>query len=62
MTHSLSGATRLADGVAALDAEFALDVRVVETARPVGNLMFDTSDGCGATCENACVSFTGDPS
>lgn len=63
MADSLSGATAFADDVAAFDDEFALDVRVVEAAQPVGNLLLDTSDNCGSTCEKtACVSFTGDPS
>ncbi|MFK0223948.1 FxLD family lanthipeptide [Streptomyces vinaceus] len=43
--------------------EFSLDVRVVEAGGPVGNLLLDTSDGCGSTCANgatACVSLSGD--
>lgn len=47
----------------ALDAEFRLNLRVVEAALPVGNLLLSTSDNCGQTCEkDACISFTGDPS
>src|SRR5262249_36777665 len=47
----------------ALDAEFTLDLRVVEAALPVGNLLLSTSDNCGNTCEkDAWISFTGDPS
>lgn len=46
-----------------LDAEFTLNLRVVEAALPVGNLLLSTSDNCGNTCEkDACISFTGDPS
>lgn len=46
-----------------LDAEFRLNLRVVEAAQPVGNLLLSTSDNCGNTCEkDACISFTGDPS
>ncbi|MGH3915373.1 MAG: FxLD family lanthipeptide [Pseudonocardiaceae bacterium] len=63
MTDSFSGATALAEDDTALDAEFALDVRVVEAAQPVGTLLLDTSDNCGSTCEkDACITFTDDPS
>jgi FxLD family lantipeptide len=63
MADSVSGATTLAEDDTALDAEFALDVRVVEAAQPVGNLLLSTSDNCGSTCEkDACITFTGDPS
>lgn len=63
MADSFSGATVHADDDTALDAEFALDVRVVEAVQPVGNLLLSTSDNCGSTCEkDACITFTGDPS
>lgn len=63
MTDSVSGATALAEDDTALDAEFTVDVRVVEAAQPVGNLLLSTSDNCGSTCEkDACITFTGDPS
>ena len=63
MADSVSGATALAEDDTGLDGEFTLDVRVVEAARPVGNLLLDTSDNCGSTCEkDACITFTGDPS
>ncbi|MGH4016745.1 MAG: FxLD family lanthipeptide [Pseudonocardiaceae bacterium] len=63
MADSFSGATMLAEDNTVLDDEFALDVRVVEAAQPVGNLLLDTSDNCGSTCEkDACITFTGDPS
>jgi FxLD family lantipeptide len=57
MADSVSGATTLAED------DTALDVRVVEAAQPVGNLLLSTSDNCGSTCEkDACITFTGDPS
>jgi FxLD family lantipeptide len=63
MVDSISGTMALAENDAALDAEFALNVRVVEAAQPVGNLLLSTSDNCGSTCEkDACITFTGDPS
>lgn len=63
MTDSVSGTTALAEDDTTLDVEFALDVRVVEAAQPVGNLLLSTSDNCGNTCEkDACITFTGDPS
>ncbi len=63
MADNVSGATALAKDGTGLDAEFALDVRVVEAAQPVGNLLLSTSDNCGSTCEkDACITFTGDPS
>lgn len=63
MAGSVSGATALAEDDTALDEEFVLDVRVVEAAQPVGNLLLSTSDNCGSTCEkDACITFTGDPS
>jgi FxLD family lantipeptide len=46
-----------------LDAEFTLNLRVIEATQPVGSLLLSTSDNCGSTCEkDACISFTGDPS
>ncbi len=63
MADSFSGVTVLAKDDAVLDAEFALDVRVVEAEQPVGNLLLSTSDNCGSSCEkDACITFTGDPS
>lgn len=63
MGDNVSVAMALAKDDTALDGEFALDVRVVEAAQPVGNLLLSTSDNCGSTCEkDACITFTGDPS
>lgn len=63
MGDNVSVAMALAKDDTALDSEFALDVRVVEAAQPVGNLLLSTSDNCGSTCEkDACITFTGDPS
>ncbi|MFI5863676.1 FxLD family lanthipeptide [Streptomyces sp. NPDC051546] len=58
MTHQIEQATtKLGD--------FDLDLRVVESAAPVANLLRATDDGCGSSCggsSTACASFTGDPS
>lgn len=40
----------------AADPEFDLDVSIVESAPVVAELMRDTSDNCGHTCESACTS------
>ncbi|WP_194292496.1 FxLD family lanthipeptide [Streptomyces katsurahamanus] len=60
------GATTLAEPPMAEEFDdFTLDVRVVVTTRPHGNLGdCPTDDGCGNTCENgasACDSFIDDP-
>lgn len=45
------------------DPDFTLDVRPVEAALPVAELLRSTSDNCGSTCSgSACTSFTDDPS
>lgn len=36
------------------DAEFDLDVSIVESGPVVDDLMRLTDDGCGTTCESAC--------
>ncbi|MER5760171.1 FxLD family lanthipeptide [Streptomyces sp. NPDC002082] len=58
MTHQIEQATtNLGD--------FSLDLRVVEAAAPIANLLRATDDGCGSSCggsNTACTSFTGDPS
>ncbi|MBV9142796.1 MAG: FxLD family lanthipeptide [Pseudonocardiales bacterium] len=41
-------------GDPAEDAEFDLDISIVESAPVVDELMRITSDNCGATCESAC--------
>ncbi|MGH3865768.1 MAG: FxLD family lanthipeptide [Pseudonocardiaceae bacterium] len=56
MSDNLSGAVALAPR-AGLAEEFALDVRVIEAAQPVANLLLSTSDNCGSTCSGtACPS------
>lgn len=45
-----------------LDAEFELDMRVVEATYPIAVLSCDTSDNCGSTCSgSACNSSMNDP-
>ena len=36
------------------DAEFDLDVSIVESGPVIDDLMRVTSDNCGSTCESAC--------
>lgn len=44
------------------EAEFDLDLRVVEAAYPIAKLMCDTSDNCGSTCSgSACNTAAYDP-
>jgi FxLD family lantipeptide len=44
------------------DAEFELDLRVVESTTKLVITMCDTSDGCGSTCStSACTTFSNDP-
>ena len=44
------------------DAEFDLDLRVVESTTKLVITMCDTSDGCGNTCStSACTTFSNDP-
>ncbi|WIY05589.1 FxLD family lanthipeptide [Amycolatopsis mongoliensis] len=44
------------------DAEFELDLRVVESSTKLVITMCDTSDGCGSTCStSACTTFSNDP-
>ncbi|MGH3797485.1 MAG: FxLD family lanthipeptide [Pseudonocardiaceae bacterium] len=45
------------------EAEFVLDLRVIEAAYPIAKLRCDTSDGCGSTCSgSACNSLADNPS
>ncbi len=45
------------------EAEFVLDLRVIEAAYPIAKPRCDTSDGCGSTCSgSACTSKANDPS
>ena len=54
--------TVLMDQVAAVpvtpaaDAEFDLDVSIVESGPVIAELMRLTDDNCGSTCESACTS------
>ena len=41
---------------AAGDADFDLDVTIIESSPVVPELVRSTSDGCGSTCESACTS------
>lgn len=44
------------------DAEFELDMRVVESTTRLVIMMCDTSDGCGSTCStSACSTRSDDP-
>jgi FxLD family lantipeptide len=44
------------------DADFELDMRVVESTTRLVIMMCDTSDGCGATCStSACSTGSNDP-
>lgn len=44
------------------DAEFELDLRVVESTTRIVAMMCDTDDGCGDTCNtSACSSYSNDP-
>ena len=46
----------------ALDAEFTLDLRVIESVTPLALMACDTSDGCGSTCStSACNTSSSDP-
>lgn len=40
----------------AADAEFDLDVSIVESGSVIDELMLLTDDNCGSTCESACNS------
>jgi FxLD family lantipeptide len=45
-----------------VDMDFTLDVRVIEAAVPIPDLLRSTSDNCGSTCSGtACTTFTSDP-
>jgi FxLD family lantipeptide len=38
------------------DADFDLDVRIIESGPVVPDLTRSTDDGCGSTCGSACTS------
>lgn len=42
----------------AVDAEFDLDIRIVESGPVIADLMRNTDDNCGATCQSACSNST----
>jgi FxLD family lantipeptide len=51
-----------AAGVDMAEELFTLNVKVIEAAGPVAELLRSTSDNCGSTCSGtACTSFTDDP-
>lgn len=39
----------------AFAGDFDLDVRIVESGPVIAELMRNTDDGCGATCQSACA-------
>ncbi|HEU0088263.1 MAG TPA: FxLD family lanthipeptide [Pseudonocardiaceae bacterium] len=41
------------------DAQFDLDVSIVESGPVINDLMRLTDDGCGTTCESACTAQSG---
>ena len=44
------------------DADFVLDLRVVESTTGIADAPCDSSDGCGNTCEtSACTSVSNEP-
>lgn len=53
MTVQTDSMATVADDLAG-DAEFDLDVSIVESGPVVDDLMRLTDDGCGSTCESAC--------
>lgn len=53
MTTQMDGA---APSTPAASSEFDLDVSIVESAPVVADLMRNTDDNCGSTCESACTS------
>ncbi|MGI9001496.1 MAG: FxLD family lanthipeptide [Pseudonocardia sp.] len=44
------------DGVP--DADFDLDIRIVESGPVIADLMRNTDDNCGSTCQSACANST----
>jgi FxLD family lantipeptide len=62
MTAALAGPTVASADAAVDDAEFELDMRVVESTTKLVIMMCDTSDGCGNTCNtSACSTGSNDP-
>lgn len=50
---SLMAADGVPRGAEFDEAEFELDLRVVESAYPIAKLLCDTSDQCGSTCSGS---------
>ena len=48
--------TTLAPAPAVTDADWDLDVSVVQSGPVIAELLRATDDGCGSTCASACVS------
>ncbi len=63
MAPSTSGAVLGRAEAAPLDpdADFTLDVRVIDGLTPDPAMLASTSNGCGSSCPGACASFTDDP-
>ena len=61
MTIQMNSATQM-DAVAprngAADADFDLDIRIVESGPVIADLMRNTDDNCGGTCQSACSNVT----
>jgi FxLD family lantipeptide len=41
-----------------LDADFDLDITIVESGSVIAELMRNTDDNCGQTCQSACSNST----
>lgn len=53
---AVDGLSDAATVSAAVDDDFDLDVRVVESGPVIPELLRSTSDNCGGTCASACTS------
>ena len=62
MSTALAGGTAESSDPTVDDAEFELDMRVVESTTRLVIMMCDTDDGCGSTCStSACSTESNDP-
>lgn len=52
MTHHLQATTAIPD------TEFDLDLRIVSSGPVIADLMRNTDDNCGQTCQSACSNST----
>lgn len=43
---------------AVVSSDFDLDITVIEDGPIVADLLNDTGDGCGSTCQSACSNST----